>query len=89
MADYIDREQVQKAMCDWCEDGICDQCAIKAVLSSIPSADVQPVVHGEWIIHRGNWVDEFECSICHKVSKTGGNFCFNCGARMVNDGKAN
>ena len=89
MADYIDREQVIENFRSRCVFGRQDcikVCHDVRHIKAIPAADVKPVVRGEWIIRRGNWTDEYECSLCHKVSKTIGNFCPNCGARMVNNG---
>ena len=57
-------------------------------LLSIPSADVAPVVHGEWI-ESGHLL---ECQSCGEIySRLGGNagklwnYCPNCGARMTED----
>ena len=93
MAEYIDREQAKNKHCEICKDNyLCyhdkNNCRDLLAFNLMPSADVRENVHGEWIIHRGNWADEFECSVCHKVSKMQGNFCPNCGSRMVQDGKA-
>ena len=58
-----------------------------ALLDEIPSADVQPVVHGEWIdIFQREDTDtsvECRCSICEKASRRPvGKYCKWCGARM-------
>ena len=49
------------------------------------SADVQPVVHGEWI-GRGSMLIGYRCSVCDGYSIDGTDkYCPNCGAKM--DGK--
>ena len=73
-------------------DAPCRACWVDDAIDEVecyPSADVRENVLGYWDIHRGNWADEFECSVCHKISKTGGNYCSNCGADMreVQDAK--
>lgn len=95
MAEYIDKELARQVICGWCEYDTCpgydyywDKCDAKRRLDDIPSVDVQPVVHGHWIVRRGNYNEEFECSVCRHISKDGGNYCGNCGADMrgVDDG---
>lgn len=61
---------------------------------SIPSADVAPVVHGQWISWENaeNYVpspDRHECSVCHDAAQVLINgfellseYCPNCGAKM-------
>ena len=53
MADYIKREDAEKALLDQCYctgyDGL-TKIDIQYVMEKIPSADVQPVVHGKWEI---------------------------------------
>lgn len=56
--------------------------SVQACLLDIPAADVRENIRGEWIIQRGNYNEEFECSECQHISKDGGNYCGNCGARM-------
>lgn len=59
-------------------------------VENIPSADVQPVQHGRWIVsHTQKHVEiTYECSECHhevvgEYEKTP--FCSRCGARMDGD----
>ena len=60
---------------------------IKKHLLSLPSIET---VHGEWIEHKGEWVDfdfyptKYECNQCHYYVDEGYDsiFCPNCGARM-------
>ena len=55
------------------------------VILDIPTADVAPVVHGEWIIHG---VDEhsdltiLQCSNCGRKQFGCSNYCSDCGAKM-------
>ena len=52
------------------------------------SADVKPIVKGEWIDKSGNVVypfwDRFTCSVCGK-SADASPYCPNCGAKMDGD----
>lgn len=61
---------------------------IEALVDSIPAADVEPVVHGEWMRHRNElWC---YCSVCLEdalMSRSTGaevlsETCPNCGAKM-------
>ena len=63
-------------------------------LYELPTADVAPVVHGQWISWEkaGNCVpspDRHECSVCHDAAQVLVNgfellsdYCPNCGAKM-------
>lgn len=88
MTEYITKEQVLEAIKGKMWPG-----ELEAAIKAIPSADVAPVVHGEWI---GTWGDgyangfivyeEFECSRCGCVHHADGepmwDYCPQCGARM-------
>ena len=57
-------------------------------LAVIPTADVAPVVHGEWVWQE----DALVCSICERPAPTKGDYvqietpyCPQCGARMDGD----
>lgn len=87
MAEYIEREQALDVinLADFIADEhglLLYADSVQASLLDIPSADVVPVEHGHWIVQRGNYNEEFECSVCRHISKDGGNYCGNCGARM-------
>ena len=62
-----------------------------ARINETPSADVQPVVHGEWeteICDDGYGAyNLFVCSLCGSESAKRFNYCRECGARM--DGISN
>ena len=76
MAEYIDREAVERLVSDACKecreaclefDGIyadCHQCLFERVkdgVPKIPAADVAPVRHGRWT---ENEEHRFDCSEC-------------------------
>ena len=61
---------------------------LKKLISELPTADVEPVRHGEWIIlDRTEMFTEAKCSCCgHKMifgaHSFYSNYCPNCGAHM-------
>lgn len=97
MMEYIERELVEKMMEDAqiISDGeYCGYCTEDISISSIPAADVAPVVHGRWI-YIGKY-GKYECSVCHGIDTdcsdyygshivTEQNFCPECGAKMDGD----
>lgn len=59
---------------------------VKEEISKIPTSDVTPVVHGEWLLRHEGYGHYWECSSCHKnpciyVTKDT-RYCPNCGAKM-------
>lgn len=65
--------------------------AIKSI-KEIPTADVRPVVRGEWVERKDvapfkpdgeitSWT--YRCSKCEELSRLKYNFCPNCGAEML------
>ena len=95
MSEYISREELlekEKYLSDWNIDlHYIDSEDVK----TIPSADVRPNIHGEWIFYDEEFYQQGrfanvahrirECSICHhKIADFVGNmdFCPNCGADM-------
>lgn len=96
MAEYIDRELLDKAMTTAAINDENKNCSTWAnaisVLYRLHAADVAPVVHGRWIHSRyENCSEQFElvkCSQCNHEAYAmafyvrGGNYCPNCGARM-------
>ena len=92
MNEYISREAVLKAFKlkvknpkkDY-QRGMQDaiDCLIPEVIADIPSADVQPVVHAEWICHEPEIGLYYSCSKCgHNALQGMYKFCPNCGAKM-------
>lgn len=89
MADYISREDAintQKRRCLGCpvDRRLCYKCAVATTtkqLLELPSADVRPVVRGEW--EHISFMT-CRCSVCKEVfhELEGDNFCPNCGADM-------
>ena len=105
MADYISREALKEvfenADADVCEsypDGHCDwgfgRKNINDVIDGVPTADVEPVRHGRWILRKEHiyladgvckeWYNFF-CSECDAPAPSGSPTCFcpNCGAKMA------
>ena len=84
MAKYIELEAAIQAAK---EPTIYDLTDVPEWLSSLPAADVAPVVHGRWI-----WSEENECLVCSNCEMSAlnnyrgisahSNYCHNCGARM-------
>lgn len=94
MAEYIDKEEVLKRLNDfneWCKDGRLQGSLFAVdVIKDIPSADVQPIRRGHWII-----IDDTEqfiakCSVCERIEDSR---CIDdipychCGAKMDGDMK--
>lgn len=92
MAEYIWREAAIKAVekADYTAiSSDADDCKadyLRAIIESVPAADVVPVVHGRWGTGRfnletGNY--EEQCTRCRNFSKEYGKpYCPNCGAKM-------
>ena len=81
MARYIDIEEFFKQFsCTSCTDDIIEY------LQEIPTADVEEVKHGEWIVigrTEGN-SNILQCSECKKIRRGVGKsaYCRDCGAKM-------
>lgn len=93
MAEYINRDLFAREVNrlstnpfnEW------DTMGILLLLDTIPTADVQPVVHGHWIWAEGVHVygvdsdvqhGSVRCSACGNCSPHSTNYCGICGARM-------
>ena len=60
---------------------------LKKIIRSAPAADVEPVVHGEWIVCGDGADVPFMCSHCGKTvaashKRMYDNYCPSCGAKM-------
>ena len=106
MAEYIEREAIAKLFDSECR-GECVVCPYDdrgdcTLMNQIPTADVQPVKHGRWIIrdNPGTGWYRVTCSECGEDvtstapcigffpnAKVTWNYCPDCGARM--DGESN
>ena len=89
MSEYISKQEAIEAFSDMSDgipithgDMISDTAAVN-VIKSIPSANVKPVVHGEWI---NDPYEDFlpHCSNCKSRWSNTENmrFCPHCGAKM-------
>ena len=97
MAKYIEMKKLEKAfddadpdVCESYPDGYSDwgfgRKNVRDVISSVPAADVAPVVHGRWVADGGILI----CLCCEaeiEAKNTFGednhrNYCPNCGAKM-------
>lgn len=86
MSNYIDHENYCKNICH-CSREKCDKS--KCPIWTAPSADVRPVVRGEWqFIRKTADGGDFKCSVCGRIVTTNSfvrieNFPFcHCGADM-------
>lgn len=97
MDEYISREETLKAFRLTAKNpnkdyqrGMQDtiDCLVPEVIADIPSADVQPVRYGRWII-KGQEIYCSECDTESSYNSFGASqftrFCPNCGARMDGD----
>ena len=102
MARYINADKLIELLRDECaevDDGNRDidesTClmtfrAMHEFVNKIPTADVQPVISGEWIPQKGVLHRLEIDGICSECGYVTGfyrffNYCPNCGARMVED----
>ena len=69
---------------------------LETMIDALPAADVAPVVHGKWVMHRpvhnpymGSGVN-YRCSVCDRPAGykqvTRYSFCPRCGAKMDLEG---
>ena len=92
MAEYIEREQAIAAI----KKDVMGGLNYQSILNSIPSADVQPVKHGQWEILFAEEIsdciaDHCRCTKCGLIHTfvdkhyNQYNWCPQCGARMDGD----
>lgn len=89
MAEYIERSAaIEVSKHAWAKDLEPSQ-----YIENLPTADVAPVVHGEWLRSDDDWnsLTTIQCSICGEewcfetdddVSLLNYKYCPNCGAKM-------
>ena len=109
MTEYIKREEVEASIntvCVSCQetcakfDGIlpdCEECVlneVKKAIHNLPNADVQPVVHGKWIMSKETIQSRLvggielivpKCTACGgivPVDVSAYKYCPGCGAKM-------
>jgi len=70
MSRYIDAEPLEKN----CTQLFAD------IVKAQPTADVEPVRHGQWIYI--GFEQTYKCSCCEKLYGMKHNYCPNCGAKM-------
>ena len=97
MTEYITKEAALQAF-EWGDADVFEEYgygynsgfsreSIKDTINAIPSVDVAPVVHGQWISKNTSGYDwTFVCSNCGYIDgypfNDRHNFCPNCGAKM-------
>lgn len=86
MSRYIDADKVLEIVKDeYYNDfarSIADLTSLKELLEDTPTADVKPVVRGEWV----GYIGLYKCSACGWLTGCGTfNFCPICGADMQED----
>lgn len=94
MVDYIEREEIKKAILEWASLITNPKCldidATLDIIRLIPSADVAEVRHGKWEVDEVRSKEHIEniyvCSACKNFEAWGEtettNYCPYCGARM-------
>ena len=63
---------------------------IREIVNDVPTADVQPVKHGKWILDEDSSSEEekcYRCSNCKAILEEdykwhNHNYCYHCGAKM-------
>lgn len=103
MSDYISRdaaiEKIREAGCTDCGGssgticGFCDFGNAVRLVNGLPTADVEPVRHGQWLRTDDDWSSlvTIQCSACggewcfeidEDVQLLGYNYCPGCGCKM-------
>ena len=83
MAEYISKKQVYDVSAFLKDDTL--RQVIDRIVDTLPPADVKPVVHGKWTLHKNG---SATCSECHFWQNSiwdmdrWQNYCGVCGAKM-------
>lgn len=92
MSEYIERKKTIDRFEDLKEkaDSLKDKAyldAVMSVLENIPTADVEPVVHGKWTEIKDPYgkIEGWLCE-CGREVKSKDNYCPNCGKKMDLEG---
>ena len=84
MLDYICKQDVFDVLNKYASEKY--DAEINKAIYDIPTADVQPALHGYWIDINSDGIKERKCSNCGKKDnpKTAikGHYCWNCGTKM-------
>lgn len=91
MSDYIKREDALEQF-DYYDLGEYLTTQIRGMLMDVPSADVAPIIHGDWKEEKitfNKWGGDvatektlWRCSVCGHEDSILTNYCSKCGARM-------
>lgn len=86
MPEYIEREAIKAAVRKRLNNSLIIGWLI-SIINEVPTANVAPVVHGEWVVCGDGDNVPWMCSHCgkttaHKYKVMYGKYCPNCGARM-------
>ena len=76
MGEYIERN----GLLEWAREFYPNEKVFASAVINAPTADVQEVRHGKWIISSDGYYPY--CSECWKEPKEISEFCPNCGAKM-------
>lgn len=90
--EYIERESAYKA-CEAYFSGVCvyDVSASEVindfenVIDAVPTADVAPVRHGQWVKEKKDGLIHWHCSACREcyfLEEPNAKYCPNCGAKL-------
>lgn len=89
MSRYIDADKLYIAAMDTEFYDAADEDVVLELINQQPTADVQEVKHGEWLLEREPCGKPYcyHCTICdsdfhHTGIKVAWDFCPNCGAKM-------
>ena len=91
--EYIERKRAIVDACNSLELYPSEYAKLEDALNRIPTADVAPVRHGEWLKAKDDYcgLNIIQCSICHEewcfeidddVIDLNYHYCPNCGAKM-------
>lgn len=91
MTDFVSRAAALEALqtpeaCEILKHNTRSFLGLKALIDSLPAADVVPVRHGRWGKKQGGFWEFAACSLCGEKTPTVGimpNYCPSCGARMT------